>query len=164
MRKAENRSISVELQQSWRLYADLKKKCDVQDTGRDDRGLGSRDKETSACRTEPRRESCPAVMGSREEGRSSRASTVNPTIRAPHRFNAEHYQGWKEELSFWREIHAFASDNTLIAELALGSNDAIRHMLVIFLRDAREKIEERTFGRLLLILGGNSREIQRNGH
>ena len=55
--------------------------------------------------------------------------------------------------------YAFAPDNALIAELAMGSNDVIRTILAILLRYTREKKNERTFDRLLLILG---EEFQRD--
>ena len=79
--------------------------------------------------------------------------TVNPTAKPPPRFNHENYRRWKEEVSFWREIHAFADDKTSIAELALVSQDLLLSILVTYLRDTRGSKEERDFDSLFKILG-----------
>ena len=84
--------------------------------------------------------------------------TVNPTAKAPPKFTHENYHRWGEEVSFWREIHAFADDKTLIAELALGSHDLLRSILATYLRETKESKEERTPESLFKILG---REFQK---
>ena len=149
---SDHRTIMAEMQNAWQVYADLRGKVEESNSGRDDRGLGASGKELPTVAQELRRESCPPIIETETNSKNERALAINPTIRSPPKFTAEHYQRWKEELSFWREIHSFASDNTLIAELALGSSDILRAILVIFLRDTRDKKEERTFGNSLMIL------------
>ena len=152
----DQKCVASAVQQAWQEYSNLKKKFDEQELGRDDRQMGVNrrelDKQDSSP-SAPRRESCPTVFdGSERTEVRNQVLTVNPNIRAPPRFNADHYQRWKEELSFWREIHAFASDNTLIAEMALSSTDILRTILVLFLRETREKKGDRTFEKLFAVL------------
>ena len=151
--REDQRVVVGAVQQAWQEYSNLRRQLDEQELGRDDRQMGANRRANEERPAEPRRESCPTMCDGGDSAESrSRTLTVNPTIRSPPRFNAEHYQRWKEELSFWREIHTFASDNTLIAEMALSSSDVLRTILVLFLRETREKREDRTFEKLLAIL------------
>ena len=120
--------------------------------GGDDRNLGHPIKEGS---TDKRNGGINGVNAGEELRRNSdpgQMITVNSPIRPPPKFTPELYARWKEELSFWREIHSFSSDSNLIAEMALSSSDALRTVLMSFLKDTKEKKECRTFDRLIRVL------------
>ena len=73
-------------------------------------------------------------------------------------FQQDQYRRWEEELYFWREIHSYSDENTLIAELALSSTESIRATFVSFIRRTKENQKERTFGNLLMFLGAEFRK------
>ena len=82
----------------------------------------------------------------------SHVLTVNHTVKSHPKFTHVNYHRWRGEVSFWREIHAFAGDKTLISDLACGIHDLSRSIQVSFLRDTRSNVEDRTFNKLFAIL------------
>ena len=120
--------------------------------GRDDRNLGHPRREVPVERRSSTNNEYIPGEEYRRNSDPGRMIAVNSPIRPPPKFTPELYARWKEELSFWREIHSFASDSNLIAEMALSSADALRTVLTTFLRNTKDNKGERTFEKLLSIL------------
>ena len=83
---------------------------------------------------------------------ATRVLTVNAKIRAAPKFHPDHYRRWREEIWFWKEAHYFSPDDTLIAELALGSEGSLRTLMIKFLKETRPKPSERAFRNLFVLL------------
>ena len=86
--------------------------------------------------------------------RSSAGSvmTINPSVRPPPKFVPDAYSRWKEGIGFWREIHSFAAEGALIAEMALSGEDVLRNLLVGFLRETKTDKTARNFIKLFEIM------------
>ena len=90
--------------------------------------------------------------GTRSMEEPKQVVAINASVRAAPKFSADHYHRWKDEVMFWKEIHPYSTEDALLAELALGSEGVLRTIMVAFLKDTRGQLQQRTLGRLFLIL------------
>ena len=149
----KTQSLAGELQHAFGRFQEIKQKLDAPMPGEDMRQLGARRKSPphGGMGTDQYNDQC--LGNPRRETPSSQTLTVHPNVRAPPKFQPESYARRGEELSFWVEIHAFASDSALIAEMALISTDVLRAVLLTLLRDAKTCKEQRTMEKVLSVLG-----------
>ena len=68
-----------------------------------------------------------------EEGRQF--ITVSANVRASPKFPADRYRRWRGEILFWWEIRPYSTEESLVAELTLGSEGVLHAIMAKFLKD-----------------------------
>ena len=88
-------------------------------------------------------------------------TVVNMSIAAPHKYDVLKYEGFRNELLRWRDMHGSVDDHVLIDHLALQcSDDTSKAVLGVYTEATRDDRLNRNFKTLLVAI---DRELAKTG-